>query len=138
MAKAASPIRLQQELMQAAESTAKRFHRSTAEQIEYWAELGRSVSSALNPDVLLSVKTGLARLRVEQVVSPRVDPDTVFGVMESQRTQQALPAAVTNSPVRYQSSLSHPGYLERIEQNGEVRVGQFKDGQFVALGDVQS
>jgi hypothetical protein len=44
MAKAASPIRLQEELMQAAESTAKRFHRSTAEQIEYWADLGRSVS----------------------------------------------------------------------------------------------
>ncbi|WP_269617933.1 TA system antitoxin ParD family protein [Zhongshania sp. BJYM1] len=49
MAKAASPIRLQQDLMQAAESTAKRFHRSTAEQIEYWAELGRSVSSSINP-----------------------------------------------------------------------------------------
>jgi hypothetical protein len=49
MAKAASPIRLQKELMQAAELTAKRFHRSTAEQIEYWADLGRSVSSTLDP-----------------------------------------------------------------------------------------
>lgn len=138
MAKAASPIRLQQELMQAAESTAKRFHRSTAEQIEYWAELGRSVSSTLNPDVLLSVKAGLARLRVEQVVSPRVDPATVFGVMESQRSLQTLQGAVSNSPVRYQSSVSHPGYLERIDQNGELTVGQFKDGQFVAMGDVRS
>jgi ParD-like antitoxin of type II ParDE toxin-antitoxin system len=40
MAKAASPIRLQTELMQQAEPTAKRFHRSSAEQIEYWADLG--------------------------------------------------------------------------------------------------
>ncbi len=52
MAKAASPIRLQEELMQAAESTAKLFHRSTAEQIKYWADLGHSVSSTLDPDVL--------------------------------------------------------------------------------------
>ncbi|MCB1936185.1 MAG: hypothetical protein KDF59_09600, partial [Nitrosomonas sp.] len=37
MAKSASPIRLQEELMKAAELTASRFHRSTAEQIEYWA-----------------------------------------------------------------------------------------------------
>ena len=62
MAKAASPIRFQQDLMQAAESTAKRFHRSTAEQIEYWAELGRSVSSTLDPDILLSIKAGLAKI----------------------------------------------------------------------------
>ncbi|MCF6202823.1 MAG: ParD-like family protein [Methylococcaceae bacterium] len=59
MAKSASPIRLQADLMQAAEITAKRYHRSTAEQIEYWADLGRTVASTLDPDVLLSVAAGL-------------------------------------------------------------------------------
>ncbi len=39
MAKSASPIRLQEDLMQAAALTGERFHRSTAEQIEYWAEM---------------------------------------------------------------------------------------------------
>jgi hypothetical protein len=34
MAKSASPIRLQQDIMRAAEATGRRFHRSTAEQIE--------------------------------------------------------------------------------------------------------
>ena len=57
MAKAASPIRLQQDLMQAAETTAKRFHRSTAEQVEYWAELGRSVAATLDPEMEVCNKT---------------------------------------------------------------------------------
>ena len=35
MAKAASPVRLQDELMQAATVTGARLHRSAAEQIEY-------------------------------------------------------------------------------------------------------
>ena len=135
MAKASSPIRLQQDLMQSAESTAKRFHRSTAEQIEYWAELGRSVSSSINPDVLLSIKTGLARLNVEQVLSPRLDPDAIFGAMEIMRSDNSLQSEVTNSAVRYQSSLTHPGLLECLDQNGEITVGQFKNGQFVAMGE---
>ena len=67
MAKAASPIRLQKELMQAAESTAKRFHRSTAEQVEYWADLGRKISPTLDPDVLLSIKSGLTVIKTEPV-----------------------------------------------------------------------
>jgi hypothetical protein len=82
MAKAASPIRLQEELMQAAESTAKRFHRSTAEQIEYWADLGRSVSSTLDPDVLLSVLSGLTTIKTEPVISLPIDPDEVFEALE--------------------------------------------------------
>ena len=138
MAKAASPIRLQQDLMQAAESTAKRFHRSTAEQIEYWAELGRSVSSSLNPDVLLAIKAGLATLNVEQVVSPRIDPDVVFSALETQRKHRALQHAVSGSSVRYQSSLTHPGWLERVGQNGEVSIGQFKNGEFVAMDEAHS
>ncbi len=50
MAKSASPIRLQEDLMKLAAVTGKRPHRSTAEQIEYWAEMGRNVSAMLNPD----------------------------------------------------------------------------------------
>lgn len=69
MAKATSPIRLQEDLMALAKLTASRFHRSTAEQIEYWAELGRSVASKLDPDVLLSISSGLATIKVEPVYS---------------------------------------------------------------------
>ncbi len=133
MAKAASPIRLQEELMQAAESTAKRFHRSTAEQIEYWADLGRSVSSTLDPDVLLSVLSGLTIIKTEPVISLPIAPDDVFDALEKDRKARTLQNTVTSSAVRYQASLEHPGYLEQIDPNGNITMGRFEHGQFIVL-----
>jgi hypothetical protein len=138
MAKASSPIRLQQDLMQQAESTARRFHRSTAEQIEYWAELGRSVSSTLDPDVLLSISAGLSRLQVKPVISGPVDPDGVFRDLEVQRDNGSLQRNITTSPVRYQASLKQPGQLERIDQKGEVVTGHFENGEFIAQSTTAS
>ena len=45
--------------MQAAKLTGERFNRSTAEQTEYWADIGRKVSTVLDPDTLISITTGL-------------------------------------------------------------------------------
>lgn len=135
MAKAASPIRLQKDLMASAELAAKRFHRSTAEQIEYWASLGQSVSSALNPDVLLSIKTGLAKLNVEPVVSSRLDPAAVFSNLEAQQETGSLTEAVTSNAYRYQSSSRYPGWLERVDSQGQALVGQFVNGKFISRDD---
>jgi len=133
MAKAVSPIRLQAELMQVAESTAKRFHRSTAEQIEYWADLGRSVSSHLDPDVLLSVASGLAVIKAEPVYSTPISHEAVFQTLEHDRKAGALSNSVTNSDVRYQASAKHPSYLEQIGKNGNITIGQFNQGVFIEL-----
>lgn len=138
MAKAASPIRLERDLMKAAETTAARFHRSTAEQIEYWAELGRSVSSTLDPNVLLSIMSGLARLNVEPVVGEPIDPDDVFASLDQQRESGHLQRSITDAPLQYQASTSHPGLLEQRDQNGNITIGQFKDGEFVRLEDSAS
>lgn len=46
MAKAKSPIRLDQSLMDSAASVAKVAHRSAAEQIELWADIGRTLTPA--------------------------------------------------------------------------------------------
>ncbi|MBE0436929.1 MAG: hypothetical protein IBX56_14125 [Methylomicrobium sp.] len=131
MAKAASPIRLQQELMSAAESTGKRFHRSTAEQVEYWAEMGRNVSALLDPDDLASIAAGLARLELVPVYGKPVDPDSVFQSLEVERTTGSLPQSVTGCTVKYQASWNHPGCLERIDRNGQITVGQYINGEFV-------
>ncbi|MDX2426344.1 MAG: hypothetical protein QNK15_08840 [Cycloclasticus sp.] len=131
MAKASSPIRLQDDLMQSAKLTAKRFHRSAAEQIEYWAELGRSVSSTLDPDVLLSVVSGLTKIKTEPVHSPRIDPSNVFNALERERKGGQLSNVVTQSDLRYQASSTHPGFLERIERNGTITIGLFENGQFI-------
>ncbi len=132
MAKAASPIRLQQELMQSATSTGKRFHRSTAEQIEYWAEIGRRLSSTIDPDILLSVTAGLAKLTVEPVISEPVDPDDVFQTLDQERESGALSSTVTTSAIKYQASRTHPGYLEQIDSSGHITTGKFEQGVFIA------
>ena len=132
MAKALSPVRLQDDLMQAAKLTGERFHRSTAEQIEYWADIGRKVSTVLDPDTLISIATGLTLVKVEPIYGKPIDPDDVCNLLEAQRQQGTLTQAVTGSAIKYQSSLTQPGYLERIDQNGSVLVGQFENGEFVS------
>ncbi len=131
MAKSASPIRLQNDLMQAAESTAKRFHRSTAEQIEYWADLGRSVSSTLDPDILLSVLSGLTVIKTEPTFSAPINPENVFQSLEDDRKSGGLKNTVATNVIRYQASLKHLGYLEQVDPNGRITTGQFKNGQFI-------
>ena len=135
MAKAASPVRLQENLMQAATLTGERFHRSAAEQVEYWAEIGRRVASMLDPDVLISVTAGLSRVKVEPVYRKSVDPNEVFRSLEAQRDHGTLAKAVTGSAIKYQVSLSYPGYLERIDQDGNSDIGQFQDGKFVPVAE---
>lgn len=133
MAKAASPVRLQADLMEAAALTGKRSHRSSAEQIEYWAGIGRSVGKVLNPDSLLAVSAGLARVIVEPVIASHVDPEQVFAALERDRKSGALAQSVSQSTVRYQASDSHPGQLEQITTDGTITIGQFKEGVFTPL-----
>ena len=91
--------------MQAASSTAKRFHRSTAEQIEYWADMGRLTAEV-------------------------IDPVQVFLALEEERRDGSLMNKVITSQVKYQVCESYPGYLERIESTGKVTIGTFKEGVF--------
>ena len=133
MAKAASPIRLQADLMEAAALTGKRSHRSSAEQIEYWASIGRSVGKVLNPDAILAITTGLARVKVEPVIAGPIDPGQVFAALERDRKSGALAQSVSESTVRYQVSDSHPGQLEQIDSDGKITTGQFNQGVFTPV-----
>ena len=132
MAKSASPIRLQEELMRAATLTGERQHRSTAEQIEYWASIGRTAGKILNPDNLLAVVTGIAKVVVEPITANPLDPGDVFAALERDRNNGVLEDSVSSLGVRYQASSAHPGYLEQIESDGSITVGRFSEGTFTA------
>ena len=133
MPKAASPVRLQAELMQAAITAGQRQHRSAAEQIEYWAGIGRSVARIINQDTLLEISAGLVRLKTEPVEVGAVSPEEVFSDLERDRKSGRLTDSVTSSSVRYQVSTRHRGQLEQILPDGRVIVGQFHDGVFTPL-----
>lgn len=132
MAKAHSPLRLEAQLVENAALAGKQLHRSTAEQIEYWADIGRSVAHVITPDTLLQVCAGLAKVRIEPVVGPSVDPDALFDALENQRASGSLTDDITSTAIRYQASTSHPGLLEQIDRDGSVTLGQFNNGQFQA------
>jgi hypothetical protein len=130
MAKSASPVRLQDDLMRRAALAGARHHRSAAQQIEYWAALGQDVAALLDPDLLLDVKAGLARLRVEPVRAAAVDPESVFACLDAQRRSGSLAASVSTASVRYQACPSQPGLLERINSAGSISTGTFAGGVF--------
>ena len=64
MVKATSPVRLKSSLMNAATVAGIPLQRTAAEQIEYWADIGRKVARNVAPEILLAVQAGLAVLRV--------------------------------------------------------------------------
>lgn len=132
MAKASTPIRIQDQLFQAAVLHGRAAHRSATQQLEYWAELGRTVSAELAPELLVKVRAGLARLRVDHRAGPALSPDEVFGQLDSMRAGGELEAAIKQSNrVRYQLSEQNPGMLEQISPSGARVIGQFENGCFV-------
>ena len=128
--KAASPVRLQSELMEAARLVGEQEHRSASEQVEHWAALGRKISTSL-----IEVEAGIAQVKVERITGQPIDPDAVFTAVESARSSGTLPREVTTAETTYQAAIGHPGYLERIEKNGTRTIGSFQGGRFVSRGE---
>jgi len=116
--------------MQSARLAASRHHRSAAEQIEYWASLGRQVAGFVDPDSLLDVAPGLARLEVAPILAQPVRPEAVFAAVEADRASGTLAEKVSTAAIRYQASRAHPGYLERIDHTGTRTLGTFHGGVF--------
>lgn len=130
MSKSSSPVRLERSLMEAAKVTGALSHRSGAEQIEYWADLGRKISHILSPELILELKAGFATLSVEQVKPAKMSTDDVFASLNRKREDGTLSAKIANGNLRYQASQTHPGKLDRISPDGTVEVGEFVDGKF--------
>ena len=137
MPKASSPVRLQQELMDSAARIGGRHHRSAAEQIEYWAALGRQVAHLLDPDSVLDVAAGITRLTLQPVDPSPVQPEQVFAAVDRDRSSTALAKEVTKAGCRYQACVDHPGYLEQILPDGRRSIGHFRDGSFHPLAGSQ-
>jgi len=130
VAKAASPVRLQQGLMEAAIVAGEQLHRSATEQIEYWADLGRRVAGVLDPLKLAEIAAGIATVRVEPTVAPPLDPGAVFAALERRRERGDLVSAVATGYPRYQAAAAYPGYLEQVATDGTRTVGMFHNGVF--------
>jgi len=130
MAKAASPVRLESNLMNEAKVAGSVLHRSAAEQIEYWANIGRKVSKVIDPETLLALNAGLVKIAVTETPQVIADPEAVFASLDRDRDSGALSEAISAKDIRYQASTAQPGLLEQVHPDGQILVGQFVNGEF--------
>ena len=131
MAKANSPIRVQNNLMQSATAIGALMHRSAAEQIEYWASLGQKVSDILSPEVLLSISAGLTKVSVKPTIDPIIDFDDIMQEVEIRSSSDELTKTIANNMIKYQASSHYTGLLEQVKPDGTITLGHFEGGEFV-------
>ncbi len=127
-------LRIDSNLVMQAEREARVENRSKAKQLEYWAKLGRIISSKLNIADVLAITQGIKELKLE-VTQPfetkRVSTDVLFGDLEKDRIKGVLSQKVTSAKIYYEASLSKVGYLDKVNSaTGERQTGQFENGMF--------
>lgn len=127
-------LRIDQDLALQAEREARIQNRSKTKQLEYWAKLGKAISSKLDIADAYAVSQGIKTIKLEttpSVQSIPIDPEVVFNDLENNRAKGLLAKNVTSAKVYYEASLEHPGYLDRVDSVTKKRMtGSFKDGEF--------
>ncbi len=130
-------LRIDQDLALQAEREAKIQNRSKTKQLEYWARLGKVISSKLNMADVLAVSQGIKTIKLEVAPSVQVipiDSDIIFDELEKDRAKGLLAKNVTSARIYYEASIQRPGFLDRVNSvTGERETGSFKEGKFKAL-----
>lgn len=115
------PVKLSDELVCDARLTAEVSDRSIAGQIEFWAQLGRSIEPLLRGDRALALRrAGEARPLSEAIALVNTDSGR-------QRVQNYLKA---QSFPHYEPVSGRPGVFCRTDEDGTVTVGRFNNRVF--------
>jgi hypothetical protein len=134
---ATESLRIDKELALQAEREARIQNRSKAKQLEYWAKVGKAISSKLSIADVFAVSQGIKTIKLEvspSVQSMLVDSDAVFMDLENDRDRGLLAKNVTSAKVYYEASVERPGYLDRVNSITKKRqTGSFENGEFKAL-----
>lgn len=118
------PVKLSDELVCDARLTAELSERSIAGQIEFWAQLGRSLELVLRGDRVLALKrAGAARPLSEALAS--VDSDSGRQRVRDYLNTQPFP--------HYEPVAGRPGVLKRTAEDGKVTFGRFVNRVFASV-----
>jgi hypothetical protein len=130
-------VRIDKNLALQAEREARIQNRSNAKQIEYWAKIGKAISSKLSIADVFAVSQGIKTIKLEvtpSVQSIPVNSDDIFNDLENDRAEGLLAKNVTSAKIYYEASVEHPGYLDRVNSVTKKRqTGTFENGEFKAL-----
>ncbi|TNC90519.1 hypothetical protein [Thalassolituus sp.] len=133
MPKAHSPVRLDAQLMESARLAGDVLKRSAAEQVEFWAHIGRLIAPRLSPKELLELQAGLLTIRFEEVQPAEINSDSLFDELDTRRATGSLSQSIAAGKIRYQASRTHPGHLEQVQPDGTIITGKFSGGEFKAI-----
>jgi hypothetical protein len=130
-------VRIDKDLALQAEREARIQNRSNAKQIEYWAKIGKAISSKLSIADVFAVSQGIKTIKLEvtpSVQSIPVNSDDIFNDLENDRAKGLLAKNVTSARIYYEASVEHPGYLDRVNSvTNKRQAGTFENGEFKAL-----
>ena len=130
-------LRIDQELAFQAEREARIQNRSKAKQLEYWARLGKAISSKLDIADAFAVSQGIKTIKLEVASSGQsipIDSDVIFNDLENDRIKGLLSENVTSAKIYYEASVENPGFLDRVNSiTGKRQAGSFEKGEFKTL-----
>lgn len=127
------PIRIDPSILERAEVEGRLYRRSPPKQIEFWAEIGRQVSSLIDAKDLFAVFTGAAAIEVTHKHSHPVSTAAVLNELKAGRETGELRRLVTGAIARY--GVDENGRICRITADGRETYGNLVDGLFVPSGE---
>ena len=134
------PVKLSDDLIEAARSAAEDADRSIAGQVEHWTRLGRAVEAALTVGDAQTLKRSRGEIGREMPEAKR--REVLLGVLRLAVNTAgvahlgALPKP-TGRP-RYGTDPAFPGFLVRVEPDGRRTPGRFVNRRFIPLEAIAS
>jgi hypothetical protein len=132
------PVKLSDQLIEAAREAAPSAHRSLAAQIEHWAALGRAIDSSLTPpqsaDMKYSIREPAAPAHKQQTLNAAVIQALAHALSPEAQLEFADELASISQP-RYSADAAFPGCIIRENSDGTRTPGHWSDGGFVPLAD---
>ncbi len=131
---ATQSIRLDINLISQAKLAAAMQCRSTPNQLEYWANIGRMISSVIAMEDACAIYQGLKKLRIEPTETIPVNSETVFNNLEADREKRFANKPITSAPFYFEASQKIHGLLDKVDSvTGARKTGKFANGEFTEV-----
>ena len=133
------PVKLSDELIETARSTAADASRSLAGQIEHWASIGRAVEGMLTAHDVHALKRFSAATNPAGASNQReAIVNALVAALRAEMPSVIASRIATVNPVRYGTDPAFPGLIIRVDADGAKTPGRFIGRSFVPLKELQS
>jgi len=130
------PVKLSDELVNAARREVANTDRSITGQIEHWVRIGRSVEKVLRHQDIQALKRTPTDLTLTAQMRATIEAALERAMAETD--QRALGRRLKAGRTVYQNDPAGSGILERIDANGKRTLGRLVNRQFVPARPTRS